>query len=311
MFVKMEEALSGTAFYKNCLSTWPPPFNIASFDLCLLLIILWSFFYPIVRDVIADRISRKREQRWLAEYRRRERKKIELARDIQEQMEHLWEQAVTDQEHIGSEEDDYYFDEEDVPQEAEAEMPPQNEVYMTEDTDFKTEPAGSEEVTEERRSCEEEALTEMDTSEPPPEDTEAKPDETQSCEAAKEAEDEYSRLMKRIRQNREDKKAAEIIAHKQEENRQRNLTEIDRKLSERIIAQSIKAEKVHEQDVDLERAKKEAANQKQAEAEKRKARERREQIERMKREKRSSRTQNTHDGQTHERSDHRSRRRHG
>ena len=306
MFVKMEEALSGTAFYKNCLSTWPPPFNIASFDLCLLLIILWSFFYPIVRDVIADRISRKREQRWLAEYRRRERKKIELARDMQEQLERIW-----DQEHIKPSDEDYYFDEEDDPQEAEVEMSLRSEGYVTENTDFETEPNGSEAIAEEYQSREEEALTEMEPLEPASDDTEAEPDDTPESEAAEKAEDEYSRLMKRIRQTREDKKAAEIIAHKQEENRQQNLTEIDRRLSEGIAAQNIKEEKSHEKDVDLERAKKEAANQKQAEAEKRKAREQREQIDRMKREKRSSRAQKTHDRQNHEQSDHRSRRRHG
>ena len=106
MFTTMEEVLSGTAFYKNCLSAWPPPFNIASFDLFLLLIILWSFLYPIIRDVIEARISRKRELRWLEEYRRRERRKIELARDMQEQLERLWEQSVMDQEHIDPVEED-------------------------------------------------------------------------------------------------------------------------------------------------------------------------------------------------------------
>ena len=162
MFVKMEEALSGTAFYKNCLSTWPPPFNIASFDLCLLLIILWSFFYPIVRDFIADSISRKREQRWLAEYRRRERKKIELARDMQEQLERIWDQAVTDQEHISLSDEDYYFDVEDDPQESEVEMTLRSEAYVTKDTDFETEPNGSEVMAGAYQSWEEGALTEME-----------------------------------------------------------------------------------------------------------------------------------------------------
>lgn len=71
-FMTMEKAFAGTAFYQTYLSKWPPPFNIASFDVCLILFFVFAFIGPIIRDAVMERIREKRERRWLEEFQRKQ-----------------------------------------------------------------------------------------------------------------------------------------------------------------------------------------------------------------------------------------------
>ena len=102
LFIKMEKAFAGTMFYQNYVSKWPPPFNIASFDVCLILLILLSFLCPIIRDIITERRRQKRELRWYQNYQRKTFGKSE--EDAPDELD-TFDKAVTDA--FAREEDDY------------------------------------------------------------------------------------------------------------------------------------------------------------------------------------------------------------
>ena len=384
LFIKMEEAFAGTAFYQTYVVRWPPPFNIASFDVCLILFILLSFICPIIRDVIVSRLRAKREYRWYQEYQRKKalkegaeaeddeikeripdrrgrirrrktggpkkaerilrRKKTNRHGSRKEETERIggarWEEEGKERE-LEILDEDYFFDEEDVPEvlgpldgtEPVGSNVEQNDhtedfrggiydaVYGNdadmgntdiEDTDivpqhgrqnvesdagvsdhpetidardetiFQDVPASAADY----MRMEQEALTEMDfadevesqelfrdeesnlTTHLP---TEASLPNTETMDIiSPQPEDEYSRLMRRIRRTREEKESARLFEQSQEANRLRNLDEIDRHLSEKMRrSESAAGNQEATENIALERAKQAALSEKRAEMEKR------------------------------------------
>ena len=74
LFVGMEEVFAGTAFYQTYVVGWPPPFNSASFDVCLLLVVflILMFIYPIIRDRILNWRRKKRELRSYQDFKKKQ-----------------------------------------------------------------------------------------------------------------------------------------------------------------------------------------------------------------------------------------------
>ena len=319
IFAKMEEMLAGTAFYQTYMVKWPPPFNIASFDVCLLLFLMLLFICPAIRDAIVSRIERKRELSWLLEYQRRKsfgesalqgqkgdaerkrrvrrrRKKTENGRHRkktgrQREEDHAEQESREVTGGLEIVDEDYFFDEEDKPYEnkernREAFDFPSGRLYQSV---YGAEEAGNEafdeagdeisdltgvEIPDESLDepdaqlqtvhsvWELEALTEMDDK------------EIDNKEIDNKEEDEFTRLMKKIRKTQEEKEEAKLLAGEQEESRRRNLDEIDRRLTEKMRSQDTTAEqRKGAQDTALEQAKRVAVNEKRAELERLRQRE--------------------------------------
>ncbi len=328
IFAKMEEMLAGTAFYQTYMVKWPPPFNIASFDVCLLLFLLLLFICPAIRDAIVSRIERKRELSWLLEYQRRKsfgesalqgqkggaerKRRVRRRRKKTENGRHRMKTERQRREKLADKEsrersgeleivdEDYFFDEEEELYEnkeinREVFDPASGRLYQSV---YGADEAGNEtgdeafvaaedeisdvtggEISDESLDepdaplqtahsvWELEVLTEM-------EDQEMEDKEIDDQEMEDQEEDEFTRLMKKIRQTQEEKEEAKLLAGEQEESRRRNLDEIDRRLTEKLRLQDDTAEQEKgAQDTALEQAKRMAVNEKRAELERLRQRE--------------------------------------